>query len=192
MYPQAMIFQLGDSGISPVTEKFAKIAFSNWNIRKNGPVWVPSLDPEKLDWSTIQIHDLYAKLTDYYKNINFGQITSAFDGNQRFFYWLMGGDASIWPELIKTSLHELSKSSHFHYFITPGSQHCVLPTADIYSMKATDGTKLQNWIESFLSGNFMSNKDCVGCSEEEFERESWAHMKASEMESHHKDFEIEL
>ena len=161
-FTQSTVRQLGDSGISPITETFAHHAFNLWNIRKLGPVWIPSL--ANVDWAKLQVADLYNKLADHYPDVQFAHHTSAYDAVARYFYERMGGDPGPWPQIIAGNLQSLAKhSSRFHYFVSPGSEHCVYQYEKFYKMKGTDGTLFNSWLQDYVSGRPVSNLDCVNC-----------------------------
>lgn len=166
-YPQSTVSQFGDSGISPITETFAEEAFGNWNIYKEGPSWVPGLNPNDVKWSRLQIDYIYQKIGSHYPNVRFAHFTSAQDGVQQFFYEKMGGDTSQWNTIVNKTLHTLSSEMNFNYFVTPGSQHCVLPYDRFNSDKSKDGLAFKDWFSSYVRGERVQNIDCVDCKDDD-------------------------
>ena len=177
-YPNSSVTQFGDSGISPITEDFAKVAFENWKAKKEAPVWVPGLDPDQVDWNKLQIAYIYEKLMSYYPGVQFGHYTTAFDSTQRGFYWLMYGKAEEWPVIVKNTLHTLAKSPKFRYFSSEGSEHGVLSFSRFYEVKSTDDFKFQDWFKSYIAGEMVKNHDCVNCVDEE--KELWLEPRQKE------------
>ena len=168
MFPQAKILEFGDSAISPITHDFAKMAFKNWNIHKNVPGWIPGLDMPHDDvrWNQLQISYLYEKVAHHYPNIEFAHYTYAYDGFQRFIYDAMGGDMMEWPNIIQSTLLNLSKKINFKYFVGPGAEHVIIGFSPFYKLKATDGSSFQQWFKDFIDGKSVENKDCINCNDE--------------------------
>ncbi len=168
MYPQAALTQFADSGSSPITESFAKIAFQNWNVKKAAPDWIPGLDPNKVNWEKLQMPFLYEQIANFYPEVRFSQFTSAFDGVQRFFYMLMGGELEDWPLLMASSLKaSATKIPNSRYFVSPGNAHCVLPYKEFYSLKSTSGMPVKDWLMNYISGHEVPNLNCENCIEDE-------------------------
>lgn len=168
MYPKAVITQFADSGASPITESFAKVAFKNWNVKKAAPDWIPGLDPNKVNWEKLQMPFLYEQVANFYPDVRFSQFTSAFDGVQRFFYLLMGGEVGDWPSLMAEALKTTaSKAPNSRYFVSPGNAHCVLPYNEFYSLKSTSGVPVKDWLMNYISGQDVQNQNCENCTEDE-------------------------
>lgn len=189
-YPRSTVMQFGDAGISPITESFAEVAFAGWNVKKEGPTWVPGLDT--VNWNKLQIAYVYEKLMNHYPDVPFAHYTTAFDGTQRGFFWLMHGDTNQWPDTVKNTLQTLGRSTQFHYFTSPGSEHGVLSYGRFYDLRSTDNVKFLDWFKSYIAGESIQNHDCVNCIDED--KEMWVELRKKDevTETHYVELEFDL
>jgi len=198
MYKHSSVMQFGDSGISPITEGFAKKAFTRWNAQAAFTQWnvqktgakIPDLDPKNVDWNKLQIGFIYEKLMNYLPDIPFGHYTTAFDGTQRGFFWLMHGDTKQWPELVKNTLQTLGKSSKFRYFSSQGTEHGILAFTRFYDVKSTDDELFQKWFKSYVEGGTLKNHDCVNCIDDE--KEMWIELRKPKEPAQIEEANLEL
>jgi hypothetical protein len=173
MFPSSQITQFGDSGISPITTDFAKLAFPRWNIEAEGPTWVPGLEPDKVQWTDLQIGYLIETIDAYFVQkkvkIRHAHFTTAFDGTQRFLYALMDGDIYQWSPIVQTTLRTVAQNAQFNYFVGPGIHHGIVAYESFYNSKSTNGIKFSDWFRDYVQGKDVVNVDCDGCQEENTE-----------------------
>ncbi len=172
MYPDSKVIQFADSGMSPITESFAKLAFKEWGVEKNRPSWIPGLDPAKVNWSKLQVDYIYKQITDFYPQARMSAFTSAFDGTQRIFYALMDSDTPDdnipdWPILMKNMVESLGRATpQFNYFLAPGHEHCLLPYASFYTAKSANGLFFKDWFKAYVEGGNTPNVPCSDCKDD--------------------------
>ncbi len=170
MYPEAMVRQLSDSGFSPITESFASVAFPEWNVGQHRADWISGLDPKVVDWSKLQIDFLYKTIADYYPNDKLAAYTSAFDSTQRFFYLMMDGNVEDWSQQAQTNLSNLANSTKgFNYFVSSGTDHCVLPYERFYSKQGSNGQYFKDWFSQYINGGDVANTPCPDCVDPDLE-----------------------
>ena len=163
LFPNADFKQFGDSGIGIITESFFHESFPKWNAIEAAPRWIPELNPDEVDWSTLGIHDLYTKIGHYYPNISLSQYTSAFDDNQTFYFEIMGGAPENWSPNMFDSLNVIEQSlASFRSFVAPGVEHCILPYDELYSVQSS-GVAFTSWIKGYLEGDDVSSILCDNC-----------------------------
>ena len=150
IFPEAFTTHLGDSGAGIITQDFLNNGISQWALQNNVASWVPGLDPST-NWKKLSLNDLYLKIGKHYPNLQLSQFNYTLDENQFFFYELMGGDSSLWPELLKKSLGVLEqKLDNFDSFLVDGSEHCILPYDRVYNDTNKEGESFKSWLDMRL------------------------------------------
>ena len=163
LFPRADFKQLGDSGVGIITERFFHDSFPKWNATAAAPRWIPGLNPDEVDWSTLGIHDLYTKIGRHYPSINLSQYTSAFDDNQTFYFEIMGGAPENWSPNMFDTINEIEDSlSSFRSFIAPGVEHCILPYDEFYSVQS-GGVSFSSWLKNYIDGEQVASVVCEHC-----------------------------
>ena len=163
MFPNADFKQLGDSGVGIITERFFHESFPKWNATEAAPRWIPELNPDVVDWSTLGIHDLYTNIGHYYPEISLSQYTSAFDDNQTFYFEIMGGAPENWSPNMFDTIHGIEQSlSRFRSFIAPGVEHCILPYDELYSVQS-GGVAFTSWLKDYIDGEQVPSVVCDHC-----------------------------
>lgn len=163
-YPDAAVYQMGDSGVGIITDNFFRDSFPSWNATELLPDWIPDLDPDENDIFALTLADLYGRAANYYPDYTFTQYTTAFDDNQTFYFQAMGGgDQRAWSQRMYASIEDAeSQASNFYSFIAPGEQHCILPFANFYTMEA-DGQLLRDWVGDMIAGQPIESHRCQDC-----------------------------
>jgi hypothetical protein len=163
-YPEAVVHQMGDSGVGIITDDFFNESFPNWNAESHMPEWIPELDPSQVDFLELELHDIYSRAANYYEDYTYSQYTTAFDDNQHFYYDAMGGgDVFEWSELMYSSIESAaSQAENFQYYIAPGVQHCIIPYENFYTI-SSDGVLLVDWIQDMVNGEDVGSIECADC-----------------------------
>lgn len=164
-YPNAHVVQMGDSGAGVITESFFLDSFPQWNAFDAAPSWIPTLDPAKNDWATLELADLYARVGAFYPDMVLSQFNTRLDETQSFFFSAMGGSggSSEWSRRMLASLkrtHELTPQ--FRSFIAEGKQHCILPEANVTSLAEGD-VKFAEWLRALMDGEPVDDVACPDC-----------------------------
>lgn len=169
-YPESDVFHMADSGIGIITETFFQDSFPAWNAWGAVPDWIPALDPDVIDLTTLNLADFYGAVGNYYPDNTFTQYTSAFDDNQSFYFDAMGGgDQFDWSERMYEALEDAeSQADNVFSFVAPGEQHCILSFDNFYTVSADD-TLLVDWIDDMLAGEPVESHYCSDCQPPESE-----------------------
>lgn len=166
MYPSAHLKQLGDSGVGIITKEFFDQSFPNWNTTSYAPKWIPSLNPDLIDWKNLTLEELYVRLANHYPEVNLSQFNSAYDDIQTFYYELMGGLATSWNGKLLQSLNYVEqKVPNFKYYVAPGSEHCVIPY-NYYYTQTSNNVSFRNWFENYINDQLVENVVCSECDPE--------------------------
>jgi hypothetical protein len=161
-YSSSRLVQMGDSGAGVVTKQFFEESFPNWNAEASFPTWIPTLDPTKVDVTTLSLVDLYATLSNHYEQHRFSQYNTAFDDNQRFYYEVMSGKSSEWSERMFASIAATEeRAPAFGSFIAPGEQHCILGYENFYTVNV-GGVRFIDWLRDQLDGASPADVACLG------------------------------
>jgi len=164
-YPNARIYQFGDSGAGVVTDTFFHDSFGNWNAEPVFPYWIDALDPAKTSIEDKQMADLYIGIANAYPNSVFSQYNTRFDNNQILFYTLMGGDSepSVWSNQMLTSIDQINSAApNFKSYTAAGDQHCIIVYDNFYT-RETDGVKLTDWLSDMLDDQDVPDVQCADC-----------------------------
>lgn len=164
MYPESPMIQMGDAGAGVVTRRFFEESFPLWNATQAAPRWIPELNPDVVDWSQLDIIELYKHVGAYYPSMVLGQFTNAFDTNQTFYYEIMGGLPENWSPVMYQNLSNIHEStSNFRSYVAPGSDHCVIPYERFYSVNSS-GVSFSSWFEGFISdAASLESVNCTDC-----------------------------
>ena len=167
-YPDAKIYQLGDSGCGVITQSFLDDSFPIWNGTEILPTWIESLHPDTFDVSTASLNDIYTNLAEHYSTQLFSQFTTIADNNQTFYFEAMGGSGvEAWTDQMLGSLDTISESSpNFRKYIAPGDKHCIIPYPEFYTLEV-GGIKLVDWIINMTSGIPIEDVVCEECTSSE-------------------------
>ncbi|HTE52255.1 MAG TPA: pectin acetylesterase-family hydrolase [Kofleriaceae bacterium] len=162
-YPDSQVFQFGDSGAGIITDEFFQDSFPSWNAVDAFPSFIPELDPDQVDILTTALPDLYAGIAGFFPDQWMSQYNTTFDENQHFFYQAMGGgDVAEWSTKMLASIAEIEeRTPNFSSFIAPGTQHCILPYDNFYTVE-TGGVKLTDWLNELLTQRSVESVSCVG------------------------------
>ncbi|GAB5602091.1 hypothetical protein FJNA_06160 [Thermus sp. FJN-A] len=146
-YKNAQVAVCGDAGVGVRTEGFP--GFARWNPR------LPELPglPE-----TPQVSEIYLALARAYPRAAFAQYTALLDGTQVFFYGLMKGEgtpseatAREWAEGALRAVMAPGQAANYTYFLAQGSQHCILPRPELYTLRVGEASFL-DWLKALAQG----------------------------------------
>ena len=153
-YPTAKMYQFADSGAGVITENFyADFAIKKWKIWKNISLWMPGLDPEKID----NIVDLYLEVGDLHPSVRLSQFNYEKDSTQKLFYFLMGGKLYRWKKKMFEHLSAIESSlGNFNYYIAKENKHCVLPYERFYETEV-GGVKLNDWLHNLITDGYIDS-----------------------------------
>jgi len=160
LYPDAPLYQLGDSGAGVTTGDFVQKGYPNWNIADSMPDWIP---PPDGSWDEVSsLADLYIGLADYYPDDRWSQYNTAHDEIQGLFYTAMGGSGD-WGELMLASIQEIQDSAaNFHAYIAPGEIHCTTGS-DIFYTREVNGVRFHDWVDSMVNDEAWDDVICTDC-----------------------------
>ena len=163
-FPESDVFHMADSGMGIITDTFFEDSFPAWNAWGAIPDWIPALDPDSIDLTTLKLPDFYGAVGNHYSDNRFTQYTTAFDENQTFYFEAMGGgDQFDWSERMYSALADAeSQADNVFSFVAPGDQHCILGFENFYTVEA-DGTLLVDWIDDMLAGEPIESEYCSDC-----------------------------
>lgn len=167
-YPDADIYQLGDSGAGVVTENFFTGDAANWQIEDA----LPDLDePVVLDEEALT--NLYSAVGREYPDAVLSQYNSLFDGTQIGFYGLMQGMTEPTPELAQdwsqrmtASLAAISEGTeNFRSYLSTldvdddpanGTAHVILNRPEFYTLE-TGGVRFVDWLSDLVNGQSIES-----------------------------------
>ncbi|MER3450909.1 MAG: esterase [Thermus sp.] len=142
-YKNVQIAVCGDAALGVATRDFPGNRV--WNARLPE---LPGLGPNP------SVEEIYRALAQTYPSAAFSQYTTQLDGTQIYFYGLMKGEASPsqataqeWALRAQASLKALAQEKNFTYYLAPGSQHCILPRPELYTLKVGE-VSLLDWLRS--------------------------------------------
>ncbi len=162
-YPEAEVFQFGDSGAGIITSTFFSESFPSWNAEQAFPAFIPELDPAQVDIEGMALPDLYAGVANHFPEQWMSQYSTIRDENQYFYYSVMGGGPiDEWTAEMLASIEEIEgRADNFASFIPAGEQHCILPYDNFYTVTA-NGVKLTDWLRDRVNGTAVTSAKCVG------------------------------
>jgi hypothetical protein len=163
-YPDAAVYQMGDSGCGVITQSFLNDSFPVWNAEQNLPEWIEGLDPAEINLSDLTIADYYIRVATHYPDQFFSQFTSLFDNNQAFYFKAMGGgDDNDWSLVMREYILQiLEDAPNFKVYIGPGDAHCIIPYPEFFTIKVND-VLLTDWIKDVVSDKDVDNQLCTDC-----------------------------
>jgi hypothetical protein len=162
-YPEADVYQLGDSGAGVVTENFFSSDAANWQIEGA----LPDLsEPITLDEGTLT--NLYRGVGKDYPDAVLAQYNTLFDGTQISFYGLMQGifpptqEVSLeWSQKMTASLAAISEATdNFRSYLSTfdvdndpanGTTHVILSRPEVYTLE-TGGVRFVDWLNNLVNG----------------------------------------
>lgn len=162
-YPNATISQFGDSGAGVLGPGFLVTAAPLWNVTASAVNWIPDLDPAKIEFSSLQLTDLYERIARHYPSISFAQFNHTDDIVQRIFLSRMGGDPDIWNAAMLASQQKIrSTTSNYRYYIAASEEHCITIIDQFYDTKS-DGVVFSDWLKGHIQGKAQPDVRCADC-----------------------------
>jgi len=163
-YPNAKIYQFGDSGAGVITKTFLKDSFPVWNALATTPSWIPAFDPKKVNLLTKDMAYIYEAISNFYKSQVFSQFNRLADKVQVAYFQAMGGGtAAAWTRAMLTSIFGIEKAAPgFRAFVSAGTDHCVVPFDSFYTEKVGN-RKLVDWISDMINDKPIKNLHCSTC-----------------------------
>ena len=162
-YPDADVYQLGDSGAGVVTENFFSSDAANWQIEGALP---DQSEPITLDEGTLS--NLYRGVGKDYPDAVLSQYNTLFDGTQISFYGLMQGifpptqEVSLeWSQKMTASLAAIAgETDNFRSYLSTfdvdndpanGTTHVILSRPEVYTLE-TSGVRFVDWLSDLVNG----------------------------------------
>lgn len=163
-YPQAHVYQFGDSGAGVITQNFLSDSFPNWNALAATPSWFASLDPQQVDLLQKDMAYLYTSSANAQPQHVFTQYNTVADKTQVTYYQVMGGGTEAeWTSQMVSSIDTIIKgASTFRAFLAEGNKHCIIPYPELYTVQV-DGTKLIDWLRDLVDDKPVSTLRCAAC-----------------------------
>jgi hypothetical protein len=160
LYPDAPVYQLGDSGSGVITDDFLQNSFQNWGAAQNLPDWIPALQVPPTDLTMAKI---YIAIADYYSSDRWSQYNTAHDVDQIFYYAAMGGSAADWSDLMLASLQEIQDGApNFRSYTAPGEIHGIT-NIDIFYTREVEGIKFRDWVDDMVNDEAWDDVMCTDC-----------------------------
>ena len=153
-YQNSEIVQIGDCGAGVITETFFQDSFPNWNAYAQSPAFIPGLNPDNRDLTTLDLSDVYAEVSNFFPEHIVGQYNSKFDNNQSFYFAAMGGlgGAAAWSEGMTEMIEAAhNDSANFYSYTGSGEQHCIINSDNFYSVEQ-NGVRLVDWFRDLSQG----------------------------------------
>ena len=159
-YPNAEVFQFGDSGAGIMPEGFFTDA---WNAKAALPAYISELDPSKVDILTLSMADLYAAIANHFPKQRMSQYSACRDHEQVFYFIEIGGtDAQEFSGLLQASWAEIEqRAPNFASFLAPGEQHGILSDDHFYTVRA-NGVALVDWLRNMVEKTSFDSVACQG------------------------------
>lgn len=146
-YKNAQIAVCGDAGVGVVTEDFP--GYTVWNPR------LPELPGLS---SPPKVSEIYRALAQAYPKAVLAQYTTLLDGTQIYFYALMKKEAAPseatareWAVAAEREVGFPASEANYTYYLAPGSQHCILPRPELYTLKVGEVSFL-DWLRALAEG----------------------------------------
>ncbi|AEG33685.1 putative esterase [Thermus thermophilus SG0.5JP17-16] len=146
-YKNAQIAVCGDAGVGVVTEDFP--GFTAWNPR------LPELPGLS---SPPKVSEIYRALAQAYPKAVLAQYTTLLDGTQIYFYALMKKEAAPseatareWAVAAERAVGFPASEANYTFYLAPGSQHCILPRPELYTLKVGEVSFL-DWLRALAEG----------------------------------------
>jgi hypothetical protein len=157
-YADARVYHFSDSAAGVITADFFEKSFPAWNAVSTFPIFLGSATPPT------SLAGLYAMVAARYPNNIYSQYNTRLDENQALFFSAMGGgDANEWSTQMKASMKTLlASSTNFRAFLAEGTQHCILPFDEFYTVEA-GGKKLTDWLSDMVSEKPLETAACAEC-----------------------------
>lgn len=184
-FPSLRVNMVGDAANGIVTNGFQQNAIiGRWGAQNTIPWWIPNVNINLL--TNGSLGTLYANLANFYSDSRFGQYSTEFDGNQRYFFNVMtqidanktyvdnntmwgSGSGFDTPDSVSCSwrsqsrtklITEASVASNYKYYIASGDVHTISTSSAFYT-ESTGGQSLLDWYNQLLSGsNSWTSRDC--------------------------------
>jgi hypothetical protein len=162
-YPNAEVFQVGDSGAGIGGEMVITAGLPSWNVNSALPAYIPELDPSKVDILTLSMADLYAGIANHFPKQRMSQYSAFRDHEQVFYFIEMGGtDAQEYSELLQASWAEIERRApNFASYLAPGDQHGILSDDNFYTVRS-NGVALIDWLRSMVEKTSFESVACQG------------------------------
>ncbi len=162
--PEATTVHFSDGAAGVVVEEAFQQALATWNALAHVPRWIPSLNPELINWNQVSIVDLYSAIGRHYPTVMLSQFNTNLDAVQRMFYYVMGAeDPTDWT--VK-ALHMMERISlnipNFRYFFAAGDYHTIIPEDSLFTVTANN-VKLVDWLQSLVAQESTGNIVCAEC-----------------------------
>lgn len=164
-YQNSEIVQVGDCGAGVITESFFKDSFPSWNAFAQSPAFIPGLNPDNVDLTSIDLSYFYGQVGSYFPEAKIGQYNSKYDNNQTFFYSAMGGQggATAWSEGMTANIESAhQQAENFQSYIASGDQHCIIVSDNFYNVEE-NGIRLVDWFGDLAEGKDVDPRvSCIG------------------------------
>jgi hypothetical protein len=157
-WDKAKVYHFADSAAGVITKDFFAQSFPAWHAEKSFPSFVG--DYKQAD----TLPALYNMIAAFYPTNLYSQFNTRLDDNQTFYFQAMGGgDAEAWSAEMKANIKEIEDASpSFRAFLPEGTQHCILPYDNFYTVEA-GGKKLVDWLADVVADQPVENQSCEGC-----------------------------
>lgn len=146
-YKNAQIAVCGDAGVGVATPDFP--GYARWNPRFPE---LPGLSARP------SVSEIYLALSRAYPKAVLAQYTTVLDGTQIYFYALMKGERSPseatareWATEAQKAVLTPAQAENYTFYLAPGSQHCILPRPELYTLKVGEVSFL-DWLKALAEG----------------------------------------
>ena len=154
-YPSATAAHLSDSAAGIVPDGFFASVLQTWGVASS-PAWpasIPSLSFDRLDTRTASMADLYDGIAGHFPLSVFSQYNTLQDSTQISYYRRGGApNPQDWSARMLESIGRIEqRNSNFTSFTAPGSRHCIINQAEVYTA-AVEGVPFLEWLRTLAAG----------------------------------------
>ena len=149
-----------------------------WGVMNNLPDWITGVPTTTGAFDSTNLGDVILSVANHagYSASNLAHYTSAYDGNQRFFFnvqkeilasrtyvadatmWgklngynVSDADSCTWNSTMRTQAATSGGAANFNSFISPGDVHTISMSNNFFTQSNTDGTVLVDWYSLMLN-----------------------------------------
>jgi dienelactone hydrolase len=149
-YRRARTTQLGDS-LAFVFHR--PISLAAWGTNN---VFPPFFRIGKRRWT---MSEFITRLAKAHPRVTFARFNHASDAVQERFYWAVGGKPGGFEPRLRAAERTLKRQKNYRSYLACGSNHCALPTPELYSLRV-GGVTLRDWVADLARGRDVSCPTC--------------------------------
>lgn len=163
-------------------------SIANWGAGPNAPDWITGISSGGL--SSITAGAFIRAVADHYSTTQVAQLTTAYDGAQRYFYnvgllidsnksyvasssmWgnsngydVADSNSCAWKSTMESYRSTAAGAANYRSFTAPGDLHVLTIGSRFFETTGSDSVVLSDWINLMISGSgSWTSKNCTSCS----------------------------